>query len=430
LIRRGYAASIALFNNGGIWLVVSMGLMNASSLIFNVVMSRVLGPSQYGGLAAVISLTLAATIAVNALQVTVVRAVVVLEGTGEDADPGRPVAVAIAIGLAVTVALAISAPAVSSFLKLDSRFVPVLLGLYLIPVLVGVVLRGVLIARNAFGRVSASIVLVAVLRIVLGVVLGRRSGVLGAVGALVIAETAGLIPLLRSSGLGAGGTRLLVGLRESLAATSAFAGFWIVMVIDTPVARHLFTTGQSGQYAAAATAGRAAFFVPQALAVIALPRFSKHDDASADDRDHVLATLALVVLGGAAVACVLAFGAPLVIRLAFGSRYVGAAGPLRVLAFSSAALGVANLMIHFLLARRSHAAQLSWLVPPVLIVVALVGIHSTIGLAVAEASAALAMSAILIACSARGFSRRPELVDEQAVLVASDGHLAGRLSIE
>src|SRR5437868_3956487 len=65
-----------LADQGGLFLLVSVTGVNAANLAFHVVISRILGPSSYGALGALLGLLVVLQVPVGAIQVAITREVV------------------------------------------------------------------------------------------------------------------------------------------------------------------------------------------------------------------------------------------------------------------------------------------------------------------------------------------------------------------
>ena len=116
----------------------------------------------------------------------------------------------------------------------------------------------------------------------------------------------------------------------------------------------------AGRYAAAAIAGHIAFYLPGALLTVAFPRLASANATGVSARKTLTETLRLVTIVGLAAFAVLAAMPGVVVKVLFGSNYLGAASIVGIIALISVLYGIAGVLVYFHIARRSVAALYSW----------------------------------------------------------------------
>ena len=359
--------SQGIFSRGAVSFLLATAGVNVFNFLFHVVVSRLLGPTHYSALSAMLSIVALLTVPLGAIQLAVTQAVARRVDAEIPIGLGRSVTIASLYGLlAMAVAIALI-PLVDRFLHLGS-FVPALLVASWIPVAtVGAVLTGALIGEFRFRDVAvATFVGGAVVRLLVGVALAEKGGgVAGAISATLIAQfttTLMLAILARSYFRRTDGVvSLRTTSRDTLFSIGALAGLTALMGVDTVLARHYFVPSVAGKYAAGAVAARIALFVPGAITTVAFPHMVAGDGTSAASRRAFVQTLGVVAVVGALVAVVLTAFGSLTIRVLFGSAYRGSIVVLGTLAFESAALGVLSVLVYFHLARRAWTALASWI---------------------------------------------------------------------
>ena len=407
--RRGGGGGRSFPLRGGALLFGAISVANASNFLFHVVVSRALGPEEYGALGAVLGLLLLFGVPTTALQVAIAHEV----ASKRNASEGEPVPVvigpllanAVLLGLSVTGLLLLLAPVVRSFLHLPSTSTAVMLALFALPCAVGIVPRAVLIGQLRFARVSVALLAGTATRLAMGLWLVRRgSGVPSAVAATVLAEVVTaivLLPALRGSVRGPShASPVRVRWRDATGAIVAFTGFWALTGVDTLLARHYLSAAESGLYAAAATGARAVLFLPLAVSLIQLPKFS----GAARDSPGARAALvqALVLVGtlslGALMVVLIAPG--LLVSTLFGNAFAGSSAAVGILAVASGFLGVASVLMHYHLASERRAvAALTW-AGVLLAIVAVARMHGsieTIAIEMAIVTALVALGMLVVA---------------------------------
>ena len=351
------------------WLLfIALSFTNASNYVFHVVISRMLGPADYGALSAVLALLVILSVPLGALQTTVAKRVARApddEGDRKDEGLGAYLRSSAKVGICATLVVAASAPLLHAFLRLDSYMPILVISLFVFPAVLNAVLRGRLQGSLQFKRLAlASSVPVAV-RLAAGIAaVSAGGGVAGAVAASVLAEFTALVLCLVLVGirrLSLAGPKRVAGLFKEIAPTGAgLAGIWVLIGLDLVLARHFLAESESGTYAAAGTLARAVLFIPGAVSLIALPYFAKRRGRGPEAYRWLVSAVGIVVALGGLAWVVLSLGRQTIIPLTFGSRFTEAADVLPVLSLAMVGFGVVNLLLFFHVAAGSRAFYLLW----------------------------------------------------------------------
>jgi O-antigen/teichoic acid export membrane protein len=341
--------------------VVSIAISNVANLGFFVAVGRLFSLSNYGAIAAVLTVVTLTNVPLNAIQAGAVRARVDAARAGEERSLAR-VATRFAIGGALaTVVVAGGSPLIEHFFALAGVLPVVMLALWFAPSVLNAALFGSLMGELRFRTVAEANVLGAFVRIGAVLALGgtHTFGDAGPVLATSLGVLATclwvLVACRRETGWRVGAP-LSVPIVRTCFVVVCLAGFSGFIAIDTALARHLLDPHDAGAYAAASTAGKMSLYVSFAVPVAFYPRFVlAHVSGKRPIRELVLALVAVAVLG-AAGAAVLASVPHLVISVMFGHRYAGASSLVGLLALEGAALGIVGLLTYFHIAWRSAAA--------------------------------------------------------------------------
>ncbi|MHB8189922.1 MAG: glycosyltransferase [Ferrimicrobium sp.] len=411
---------------GGLAFFIATGVVSLSNFVFHMVISRMLGPSNYGALGALLNVMLVLSVPLGALQAAVTQAESSRRHGGRGGiDIAGTTLRAAVVGAVAMVMLIAASPLVVEFLHLGSLWSVVVLASWLVPAVVGVVLQGALMGRLHFAPVAlASLVGAGAGRLLFGVVLvGLGGGVIGAMAASVIGQviTTGVIAIVLLPEFRRGRERTTggIGIRESVLSVLALAGFWILGSEDTVLARHFLPAREAGLYAAAATAGRIALFLPGAIALIAFPRFSRDKGHGEAAREALRWSFAGTAFLGLMAAVVLAAVPSLVINVLFGSEYLGGVDAVRILGVEAAGLGLIGLLIYFHLARESLHSLYGW----VGAAIAFIGIEefhsSLVSIALVMVVSVSVVGGAMLLSAVHGLLREP-LVPVPSVQVEDD----------
>ena len=411
--RWGRIASGPL-GRGGWSLVVATTGVNGLTFLFHALISRLLGPAQYGALGAVLNLINVLAVPLGAVQLAVTQAVVARTGR-ERISLRRLTVKAMLWGTVAMAAVGVAAPLIDGFLNLKSPIADLTIGVWVPFAVVAAVLQGALLGELRFVPVAvASFLGGGVLRLATGALLVSAGfGLAGAVAATVLGQavtTAALLLVARREVLASGLDPIRISLRDAVLSIAALAGCTTLTGIDVFLARHFLVSAAAGRYAAAAIAGHIALFLPGVLVTVAFPRIAAAARTGTGVGKTLTETLGLVTVIGLAAFGVLAGMSGVVVDVLFGPQYGGSAKLVGIIALISVLLGIISVLTYFHVARRSAAALYSWAgVPLVWVLVALLhGGMETIAACMLAASAfvLVAMALPAVATVVRPVSRR------------------------
>jgi O-antigen/teichoic acid export membrane protein len=354
--------------SGSLVIAVAMAVQNLSTYGFTIVAARVLGPVEYGALAAVMGLLLVLNVLSLGLQATGARRIA--------AVPERRAAIEAEVmrttyrcsAVLGVVALLLS-PVVSAVLSLDSWTLAALIAVTVVPLSVmggqaGVLqgerrwrpLAGVYLAagvgRLAFGAVALAIE-PDTLAAMIGVALGAFVPVLVGWWALRRPEPDG-VPAPAPAPVPTGHRGVL---QETFHNSHALLAFFALSNIDVVAARIVLDEHSAGLYAGGLILTKAVLFLPQFVVVIVFPSMSSPQSA----RRMNLMALAMVFAIGMATVLGVALLPELGVIFVGGPEYAEIADLLWVFALLGTVLAMLQLMVYNVLARqRQHAVAWVW----------------------------------------------------------------------
>ncbi len=339
---------------GTMLIAIAMGVMNVSTYGFTIIAARLLGPSEYGALAAVMGLLLVVNVVALGLQATGARRVSNAPQDMEVIEADILTATyksAIAVGLVCLV----SVPIVSSVLRLDGWLTAGMIALTAVPLTIMGGQAGILQGERRWLPLALIYLAMGVGRLVFGTVgillendtLGAMTGV--AVGAVVpvLVGSAALRYRARSTAHAGGEdapppatghSRRVI--RELFHNSHALLAFFALSNVDVVVARVVLDDQQGGLYAGGLILAKAVLFLPQFVVVIAFPSMS-----AADARTSMTLKALAMVLGIGLVATGLAWAfEDLAVQFIGGDAY----SELSPIIWAFAAVGTIWAMIQLL----------------------------------------------------------------------------------
>ena len=338
---------------GGGLVAPALALVNLVGYLLAVVASQALDQDGYGELNALLGALLIASVPALALQAVVARSVA--RRPADEPRGGRERALLLRcalVGAAVAVLAGALAPALAAFVH-GGVAGPLWLAANLLPLAVLSGAMGVLQGAERVGALALLIVaqgvgkLVGLVPLVLD---GGPAAVLAALAAgtaLAALAAVGLLAGVRP-GLGGSAPHDLPGWREALAAAGGLFALLALANLDVLLARNALEGDASGRYSAGAVCAKAAFWLPQAVAVVVFPRLAEPDAGRQVLRRSLAAVggLWLVELLGA-----LLLARP-ALEITFGDDYGSLAPLVPVFVLQGGALAVVQLLVYRAIATR------------------------------------------------------------------------------
>lgn len=341
----------SLARSGGL-VAPALTLVNVIGYLLAVAASRALDADGYGELNALLGVLLVASVPALALQAVVARSVARRPARETPGPRERALLFrACATGAVVSGLAALTAPVVAAFLHVGVAG-PLWVAAGLLPLAVLSAAMGLLQGAERFGALALVICAQAAGKAVGLMPLavdGDPATVLAAL-ALGTAVAAGLALALVSRGSSPGprSPLQLPGVREGAAAASGLFALLALANLDLLLARNVLPGDESGRYSVGAVCAKAAFWLPQAVAVVVFPRLSEPDAGRAVLRRAVLVVVGLTLLE---VAGAVLLARP-VLELTFGESY-GSLAPLAPLfVLQGGALSVVQLLVYRAIATR------------------------------------------------------------------------------
>jgi O-antigen/teichoic acid export membrane protein len=359
---------------------------NAGNYAFFLIAGRLLGPADYGLVAALLSATLVVAVPAQALQFAVARLVAAPPGGDADLAEGiyarawRQCALVTPVLAAVACGGILLAAALHSGVPVGPQLVTVAL---VAPLGFFFLTMGVLQGRERFGGFAAGFALWGVPRpIALPILATFGMGVYAALGATGFALLCALgctwwltrAPRPRRE---PGAPEWRAFARPLIPVTVGLTGLGVLTNLDVIVGKLALDPDEAGRFAAAATLAKAVFLIPQAVSFVLLPRIAARSAADRDTGMILGVAVALtLVAGGLASLAIWALAEP-ILRITYGGEFAGSADILGAYAAASTLIGALIVVINHHVGRGRNA--FIWAVAgiAVLQVVLLAAFHSS-----------------------------------------------------
>jgi O-antigen/teichoic acid export membrane protein len=339
---------------GGALVMGALVVWNLGNYAFFLLAGRALGPSDYGLVAALLAGTLAIAVPAQALQFATARLVA--------APPGGEAALAdgiydrawwrCALVTPVLAAVACAAVVAAGLVDNDLPVGPLLFTVALIvPLGFFFLALGRLQGEERFEGFSLSFALWGAPRpifLVILVALGLGVyGALGATGAALLMALA--VAMLLTRAPRAARTPSALEWRAFalplLPVAVGLSGLGLLTNLDVIVARISLDPDAAGNFAAAATLGKAVFLVPQAVSFILLPRVAARTAAEGDTGMLVGFGVVVTLIVGGVASLALWWLAEPILRITYGSDFTVSGGLLGGYAAAATLIGALIVVI-------------------------------------------------------------------------------------
>ncbi len=407
---------------GSTLLLAASAAGSALNVLYTFAAARLLTPTEYGELIALLSMVSVLGTPAGTVQVVVARfGAIAMAGNTLPAFKRDLLALfrllAGAAGVLLLAGLAASG-GLAGYLHLPGA-TPVRWAVLLIAAgLLLPVLRGAVQGFCRFGTLAALGTAEIAGKVLLGLALMALGlGTAGAMAAMATGAAAVLLlgawslrdflrlPAGPPRGSSAAGEGLAAMARFAAPALGAAAGLNAMVLVDTFFSRHYLSPDDAGAYAAVAVAGRSVFWLSAAVAAAVLPLAARLRGRHGPSGGLLLPALGVTtaVSGGALLVFALAPG--LVMRTLFGASYEHASGLLAAYGAAALLLSLANVTVNSLLGEGRGLAALPVVAGAALLLALITLFHATPAQLIGDLlAAALAVCAglLVVVRAARG----------------------------
>ena len=348
----------------GAGIAVAMGVMNVAAYAFTMGAARLLGPGQYGAMAATMNLLLVISVCSLGLQATAARRISAHpENVAQiEAEVLRLIwRVAVVLGAV----LLLLTPVINQALRLDNLALAALVGPAAIPLTLIGGYAGILQGERRWLPLGLVYMAAGVPRLALGLsFLAWRPTAFVAIAGVTLGA---LAPVLvgwwilrgtRVTGVHSASHSPRAILRETLHNSQALLAFFALSNLDLIVARNTLSGHEAGLYAGGLILAKMMTFLPQFIVVVAFPEMASASQRTRALTRSLLAVTALGLLCTLAVALVSGFALDLV----GGKEFKEIQGQLWAFTLLGTLLALLQLVVYSVLARQGQrTAYIVWL---------------------------------------------------------------------
>jgi O-antigen/teichoic acid export membrane protein len=391
-------------------ILVSLALAgnNGASYLVTVVAARTLAPAVFGEFSSLLAVLVVGVVPAMGVQ-TVVALRIARARDGAPMETGSLFSLAATTSFVVTLVSLAMVPVLLAVLHLESPFSALWLAASLAPLTLLGLFHGILQGTRRFAVLAVLIVLEGIGKIggtLIGLLVARTSeaALAGtAIGSVIVVVIGWLIcgrPLPVSGGV--------QHLGQVLHAAQAMFALVLLVNVDLVLARHHLPPADAGQYAIGAVVTKIAYWLPQAVGVVVLPRLA---NAEGRRRTVPIALVVCAALDAVVLAVALLFGST-VVGLIGGARYTSSTLAVWPFAVVGSLLALVQILLFSRIASADRkSTALVWAAVGTEIVLVSAWLHDSAGEVITAAViATLALAAfggVIEYVTARGQQRSP-----------------------
>lgn len=331
---------------------------NAAMYLLNIMAARLLVPEALGELGSLLAVLVVGVVPAMGVQMAVALKTARSMAGGEawDSRTGSTFGLGLAAAVIVSGCMLAASPGLVALLHLDSFAAPLCLAASLFPLTLIGTFHGILQGSRRFKALARLVALEGIGKaggalaglLLTGTATGALAGtVLGASVVAVIGWLTCHKPRLTRPEHGS--------FSAVLHAIAGLAGIVVLVNLDLVLARHELPAAATGGYVVGAIVTKIAYWLPQAIGVLVLPRLAEA---------HRKARTVLLALGICATINVLFVGGtllfePLVISLVGGAQYAGSGLPMWLFALTGSLFSLVQLLLYSRIASSDRATTVA-----------------------------------------------------------------------
>jgi O-antigen/teichoic acid export membrane protein len=347
--------------SGSLVMLVGSGVVSAVNFGYNVVIARLLGPADFGHTSAIVTLLMLASAITLSFQLVCAKFVARNEGVSGKAEVYRSLRRrAWLVGVTLGTSLIVLQAPVTSYLRLPTPWLVILLATGIAFYVPLGVKRGGLQGTCDFGRLSVNFMLEVAVKFLGALLLVEAGfGVTGAVAAISASVVLAYFFPLHDALLDPEPTGSVpASFGEGMQAIVFFVGQVLINNIDILLVKHFFRPEEAGLYAAVALVGRVVYFASWSVVSAMFP-ISAGQKAKEQNISVLVVPLLFVLFIAVTFILVLQLVPVTVVRTVFGTGFTQVAPLLSLYAAATGAYALSVVLIAFEMSRR--IANTGWL---------------------------------------------------------------------
>lgn len=371
--------------NGGLALSAAAIADGVLALAFTIIFARILGPSSYGSLVALVSIFMVGSLVGSSLQMTIARRL-----ASEQPHPQWSIRKSAAhwvncfsaAAIIVSIVCGLARNSIANEIGIEEQWAAAIIVPAAVLDIAVSVQRGLLLGCGAYRLAAASMLITPAGWLLFGACLAEAGmGLTGVVAGIGIAEICAILLLralvrrLPRDNIGAPPLSLGLLVCEAWGQIVTLGLYAMLQNLDVvAVRRSIADDGLASVYAAAAVGGKAILWLAIGVSQYLLPEAAKDRRDGGSGRHLLFCSIGLVFCTAVPMICLFAIAGGPLLGFVFGPHFTAGADVLPVLAFAMTLLAIAYLCLQMMIAHHNYSflplLAASAILQPVVIVLA------------------------------------------------------------
>jgi len=342
--------------------VIVLGIMFSAifNYLFHIYVGRALGPAEYGVFGVLLALYFILSLPANGINNTTVKYAAKFNSEKQlgkiETLRSKLIGLSLIYGIIVLIGLFLFSTFILEYLKIDSLFSLVYVGIMLICGMLLFVYRGILQGTKKYRFYSVNLILESVARLILVVTLiifGLKSG--GAILSYALAYFVSF--LLIVSYIQRKSTK-----KEKIDVKPIYQFFLLVLVINliiqgiinvpTILIKHFMTAEFTGFWTAALTLAKVGLYIVTGISLVMFAEVAGHKNKR-DQKKIFKKAFLLTLIGTVGIAIIFWVWGGLIIRTLYGAEFMGAIQILKWMGLAVIGISLLQLWLNYILAKRT-----------------------------------------------------------------------------
>ena len=365
------------------WFMISAMIVNLGNYLYNLIVGRMLGPSQFADASLLVTMLLVLSFLAMTFQLTAAKFSAEMDGEESQLLVSLMSRYGLVVGAVISLCMVLFSNQLQLFFQSQSAWMYIIFALCVPLYFLMSVGRGHVQGIRNFRLLSISYQVEMLIRLCGTVALLRLLDVDPAISislGILASVALGYLPIRNKRVMPISSAGRITKTLLVFATYTLVYELSQVLINNTDIllVKHYFAAEEAGLYAALAMIGRVVFFIAWMFAMILLPHVVAAEKAGKDSRSLLWKYVGYTAILGAIITGVSYILPELIVHILFGTAYVEIASLLWLYALATSLFAVANMFAYYFLSRSVYGPIYLTFIVGLLQIFGLVAFHDTL----------------------------------------------------
>lgn len=363
--------------------MISAMIVNLGNYLYNLIVGRMLGPSQFADASLLVTMLLVLSFLAMTFQLTAAKFSAEMDGEESQLLVSLMSRYGLVVGAVISLCMVLFSNQLQLFFQSQSAWMYIIFALCVPLYFLMSVGRGHVQGIRNFRQLSISYQVEMLIRLCGTVALLRLLDVDPAISislGILASVALGYLPIRNKRVMPISSAGRITKTLLVFATYTLVYELSQVLINNTDIllVKHYFAAEEAGLYAALAMIGRVVFFIAWMFAMILLPHVVAAEKAGKDSRSLLWKYVGYTAILGAIITGVSYILPELIVHILFGTAYVEIASLLWLYALATSLFAVANMFAYYFLSRSVYGPIYLTFIVGLLQIFGLVAFHDTL----------------------------------------------------